>query len=839
MCPHEMRLPGLAGSFSTMKTVCGLLLLVFCLTPAAFAQFGNQRVASIKVEHVGPQTVSDQLIRSHIRVKQGDPYLRSAVDDDVRGLYATGLFFNIRVAEESSRDGVVLTYIVQGNPRLTEINFEGNRKLSDARLRKRATSKVGQPFSERKLFTDTQEFRKMYQKAGQPRTEVRYRYTIDEAAGRATATFEVDETPKVRIVQVEFVGAEAFSQRRLRKVVKTRRHWMFSWLTGGGYLKDEQLEDDRERLAAFYRDNGYIDFELKNVTTEMVSARKMLLRFHIFEGRQYRVGSVDFEGNELFSDSEITNGLRVVSSMRRSRSTGPHGLPMDVGDVFSPKGLSQSTETVEDFYGSKGHIDVVAGRDLTVKKIPNTQTGTIDLEFQVEEGQKSFIERIEIRGNTKTKDRVIRRELAVSPGETFDMTRVKLSKQRLEGLQYFEKVDTRPEPTDISPLRKNLIVSVEEKNTGNLTMGAGFSSVDAVVGFAEISQGNFDLFHPPTFTGGGQKFRLRVQVGTRRQDYVVSFIEPWFLNRKLALGVDLYYRNLGYESLGNIYDVVRAGGRVSLTRALGSEYLIGSVSYTIENLGILLNDGFYGPYAGSQAGPGRFGDRGGPAGPPPGPTARNFIGNVPPSIAAEEGYSLLSRFGSSIAYDTRNSVTLPNRGQRTELGAEFVTGDREFYKLDLKTSWYYRGLARGHVLELVGRAGVAEGIGSENVPFYDRYYLGGLYSLRGFRYRSISPRETPFREPVGGNTFWYGSAEYSIPIIERLRLAAFYDAGVVAADAYDFTDMDLFNDNWGIGLRLNLPIGPIRLDYGVPINHDRYNDGKGRFQFGVGYTRDF
>src|SRR5262249_20744722 len=161
-------------------------------------------------------------------------------------------------------------------------------------------------------------------------------------------------------------------------------------------------------------------------------------------------------------------------------------------------------------------------------------TGTMDLEFLLEEGQKSYIEKIEIRGNTKTKDKVIRRELAVAPGETFDMVRVKVSKQRLEGLQYFEKVDTRPEGTDV-PNRKNLIVGVDEKNTGNFTLGAGFSSVDSIVGFAEISQGNFDLFHPPTFTGGGQKFRLRIQLGTQRKDFVISFVEPWFLGRKLSL----------------------------------------------------------------------------------------------------------------------------------------------------------------------------------------------------------------------------------------------------------------------------------------------------------------
>jgi len=776
------------------------------------AQPAPPKVARIEIKFVGPQSVSEELIRSNIRVKPGDPFLRTAVDDDVRNLYSTGLFYNIQVAESSSPDGITLTYIVQGKPRLVEIKFEGNKKYRDAKLLKKISSKVEEPLDERKLFTDTQEIQKLYQKAGYQRTEVKYVVSIDEAAGRGTATFEITESPKLKIVEVQFVGAKAVPEKQLRKVVKTRKHWMFSWITGSGYLKDDQLQDDREKLAEFYRNKGYIDFELKDVQTEQLSPRAMVVRFVIEEGRQYHVGSVKFEGNKIFSHADITNGLHQVHAMKRGKGKlGPNGLPMDVGDVFSPKGLAQDAEAVEDFYGSKGYIDVGAGRNLNIVKIPNTETGTMDLEFRIQEGQQAYIEKIEIRGNTKTKDRVIRRELAVSPGEVFDMVRVKRSRQRLEGLQYFEKVDARPEPTVI-PNRRDLVIGVDEKNTGNLTMGAGFSSVDSIVGFAEISQGNFDLFHPPTFTGGGQKFRLRMQIGTQRQDYLASFIEPWFLGRKLALGVDLFYRDLRYESLNDLYNVTRGGGRVSLTRALGSDFLIGSVSYTLEDVGILLEDGY-------------------------------FAFNTPPSIYAERGHSLLSRVGASLAYDTRNSVQLPDKGQRTELSGEIVGGpfggDKDFYKLELKTAWYFRGLAKGHVLEVVGRTGVAESFDSdEAVPFYERFYLGGLYSLRGFRYRSISPRELFFSEPVGGNTYWFGTAEYSIPIIERLRFAVFYDIGAVNADAYDFSASN-FSDNWGIGLRLNLPIGPLRLDYGVPIHHDEYSSGSGRFQFGVGYTREF
>jgi outer membrane protein insertion porin family len=433
----------------------------------------------------------------------------------------------------------------------------------------------------------------------------------------------------------------------------------------------------------------------------------------------------------------------------------------------------------------------------------------------------------------------------VAPGETFDMLRVNISKERLQNLQYFEKVEARPEPTDVQNA-KNLVINVDEKNTGNLTMGAGFSSVDAIVGFAEVSQANFDLFHPPTFTGGGQKFRLRVQLGTQRQDYLASFIEPWLFGRKLALGVDLYYRDLNFQSLENIYDEVRAGGKVSLTRALGSDFLIGSVSYTLEDVGILLNPGFHGEEnipVNNPAGPAPpIGLPPAGNGPNPGGNPVTVPPNVPNAILEQEGYSLLSRVGGSLAYDTRNGVLLPNKGQRTELIAEFVGGplggDKEFYKLDLHTAWYFKGFFTGHVLEVVGRSGVAQSLQTEDVPFYERYYLGGLYSLRGFHYRSVSPREHGFLEPIGGDTYWFGSLEYSIPVIERLRFAVFYDIGNVAVDPYTWNMTD-YNANWGVGIRLNLPIGPLRLDYGIPTHHDKYNGSGGQFQFGVGYTREF
>ena len=756
---------------------------------AASWGYAQAPVAKIIVTNVGPEAVSESLVQANIRVKVGDPYNRLAVDDDVRSLYGTGYFYNIRVTDERTPEGIALTYILQAKPRLTEIRFSGNKKFRVSKLRKRVSSKVGEPMDERKLFADTQEIKKAYQKSGYSQTDVKYVPSIDDRAGRATVTFEIAETPKVKISDVEFIGAKAFSQRKLRKTIKTRRRWMFSWLTGSGVLKDEQLQEDKEKLAEFYRNAGYIDFELRDVRYVYDKPNRLRIQFIIHEGTQYRVGAVDLKGVTLFPTNEVLSKIK-----------------MGVGETFTPKGLARDVEIIQDLYGAKGYIDVGVG----ARRKPNVQTGTMDLLYELEEGNKSYIEKIEIKGNTKTKDRVIRRELSVAPGEVFDMVRVKRSRQRLEGTQFFERVDTHPEPTDV-PDRKNLVVGVSERNTGNVALGAGFSSVDSILGFVELTQGNFDLFNPPYFMGGGQKMRLRAQVGAQRQDYELTFVEPWFLGRKLALSVDLYHRELRYVSRKDFYDERRTGARFGLTRALGSDFLIGGVSYTIENIGIF-----------------------------------DVPTNAPPAIQEEEGDRLVSKVGLSLAFDTRNSVMLPDRGQRTEFRTELAGGpfggDTDFYKLELTSHWFFRGFLEGHVLEVAGGVGTVERYDdSERVPLFDRWFLGGINSLRGYRYRDVGPKQAG--EPIGGKTYWLGSLEYSVPIIERLRFAAFYDIGMVYEDAFSFEENDetgFYNDNWGVGVRLNIPhLGPLRLDYGIPIKSDDDNESSGRFQFSVGYIRPF
>ncbi len=804
-------------------------VLLLGIIPAALAQQGPPVVHRVLVKNVGPAATSDSLVLANIRTKSGEVFARATLDKDIENLYATGFFYKIQVDESMTSEGLDLTYVLQGKPILTDIKFVGNKKMSLRKLKKKVTSKVGQPLDAQKLFSDAQEMKKIYEKAGYQKTTVTVRPpSIDEATGRGTVTFEIVEAPKVKIKDIVFENATAFPQKKLRGELKTKRRWMFSFLTGTGVLKEEQFDDDKEKLTEFYQNAGYIDFEIKDVKFENVSENRMIVRFVLSEGRQYKVGTLEFKGNKLFTTNDFLSGIKIDSHNMK--------VKMVPGQTFTPVGMNADTDTIRDIYGSRGFLDAeqLGTTRINAIRTPNPTTGTMDLVYEIEEGEKTYIEKIEIKGNVKTKDRVIRRELAVSPGETYDMVMVKLSKARLEGLDYFEKIDAQAEETDV-PNRKNLVVGVEEKNTGNITLGAGFSSVDSVVGFVELTQGNFDLFNWPTFTGAGQKFRIRTQLGLKRQDYEMTFIEPWFMGRKIALGVDLFHRELDFVSLNSQYNEQHSGATISLTKALGSDYLQGKVSYTIENTDLRINPGFYtGPYTNYTSNGGVF----------------DPVGTAPPNLSTniynERGSKLTSKIGASIAYDTRNSVKLPDKGQRSEINVDFsggpLGGDVKTYSMELRSGWYFKGFAPGHVIELAGRGGVIDGWGSDHhVPIYDRWFLGGLYSLRGYRYRQIGPHDQ-FGEPLGGNSYMFGTAEYSLPIIERVRFAMFYDAGNVYDDAFSFkagAGRRFLSDNWGLGLRLNLPIGPLRLDYGIPIQHDKDVNGSGRFQIGVGYQREF
>lgn len=810
----------------------GLLLLA--LPPLARAQLDAPIIHKISIQNIGPPAVSDAFIMANIRSKAGERLFPATIEEDERNLYATGFFFNVHVNQTNTADGVDLYYLVQGKPIVTDIRIIGNKKLSLSKLKKKLTSKPGQPLDELKLFHDSQAMQALYQKAGYQDATVEVKPpSIDEAMGRATVTIEVHETPKIRLANVIFEGATAFPQSKLRHVFKnTRRHWMFSWLTGSGVLKKDDFQDDQDLLIEFYQNAGYIDFAIKDIKYEYPAPNRLIIRVIISEGRQYKVGTLTITGNTLFTTNDFIKGTNIDGKLMKLNS-----VP---GAIFKPTAFEDDIETLRDIYGAKGYLtrDQGGTTSITPTRTPDANTGTMDVAFNIVEGEKCYIEKIEIKGNEKTKDRVVRRELAVYPGEVYDMVAVKISKERLQNMDYFSKVDAEAEDTDI-PNRKNLVFGLEESSMSSASVGAGFDSIQSIVGFAEIKMKNFDLFNPPTFTGAGQKLQLIGSLGSLYQDYEVTFIEPYFLDQKLALSVSLFHREVDYDSLNSMYDETYDGGTIGLTKSLNkSQTLSGGISYTVEAVHLSINSGFTtNSSTNLVSAPGGLYNQANAAGP-----------NISTNIYDEHGTSLINKFSLNLAYDTRRTQKDNDRGQHTELLADIATppGDTDFYKLELKTIWYFRGFRPGDILELDARGGVADTYGgTARVPIFERWFLGGLYSLRGYQYRKVGPSDQ-FGEPLGGDTYWFGGAEYSIPITKIVRLAWFYDIGDVYSDPYSFRlsqqQTKFYNDDIGMGIRVVLPVGggmPLRLDYGIPIIHDPNVGNSGRVQVGVGYTREF
>ena len=768
------------------------LLVVVVPSTLSWAQESEVVVREIEVRFIGPETVNRAVVMANIQTVVGKPRSRDMIEQDVRNLINTGYFFDVRVLEEPVTDGIRVVFQVQGKATIKEILIEGGKRYKEVRLRRESSQKIGDILDERKAHDDARKMEELYQKGGYADAKVNYEVSVDQDTGKAVLKFKVDEGQRVLIKQIKFSGNKAFPDGRLLPLFKTRRHWWGSWFSSTGVLKDEDFKEDLDKLRDHYYSNGYIDMEIRGTRVERVSAKWMVITIDIFEGAQYKVGSVHIEGNALFPTAELEKCLKMTTEK-----------------TFTPGGMSADQKALEDYYGTRGYLDTTA----RPTRVPNVETGRMDITYAIHESELTYIEKIEIRGNTKTKDKVIRRELAVNPGEIYDTVRVDRSVERLKNLNYFSKVEATPEPTEV-PNRKDLVINVEEQRTGSVTFGAGFSSIDSLIGFVEVTQGNFDLFNWPSFTGGGQKLRLRTQIGLKRQDHILSFTEPWFLDQRLSLGFDLFHHESGY--LSSEYSERRTGGDLRLEKAL-TEFLRGSVEYSLQNIG------------------------------------QSVDSSASQELQSQKGTRLRSAMEAALVYDTRNSVFLTTRGNRTELRAEVaggpMGGDVSLYKLNAKSTFYFP-FFDNQVLQLLGAAGVVEAFGStkgaesvmetngimrtvDDVPIFDRYFLGGADTLRGFNYRQVSPKDV-YGEPMGGNTYVNATAEYTFPIVERIRGAVFFDIGNVYRDAYDFSFRDMKADA-GVGVRLNLPIGPVRLDYGYPVMTDKQSGKTGKIQFSVGY----
>src|SRR6266508_5476408 len=767
-----MRLP---LSATWVAFICALLGVTSVRSQAPQAAPPRPIIRTIDVVYTGPATVSKERILAQMRTKVGQPFNDATVEQDVEALYKSGAIQNVRIFGEPQGDGVKVIVQVQTRLLAREIVIEGAERIKAQKLRKEIKLKLNQPIREEQLEEAREKIIEIYQSHGFTDVGVQFRVDpLDEKHGTARVVFTVNEGVKGAVAQISFEGNAHFSAWRLRKEMKTKRKAIASFIDRSGRLDEAQLQQDLDSLREWYQNHGFIDVAIKDVRRERNTKGALTITIVIAEGPQYHVRKLTISGEKVAKEE----GIHPL-------------LKMKEGSVYSPKQLHDDAKAVADAYGSGGYVDLV----ITPESTP-AGPALVDVQYKIEEGERSYVNRVNIEGNTRTKDKVIRREVLIAPGDVFNTVRVDTTKKRLENLGYFAKVETYPEDTDI-PGRKDLTILVQEKRTGSLSFGGGFSTVDKLVGFVELTQGNFDLFNWPSFTGGGEKFRLRLQYGTERKDFILTVTEPYFLDRRLSLTGQLFYTEANY--LIALYDQRNYGFMFELRKPINS-YMYLTLGYTLQDIDIF-----------------------------------NVAGSAPEAIQSQNGSFVESKIFTSAVYDSRDSALLTHRGQRVTLSpmiaGGFLGGDTQIYGLDLEGSQYFH-LPKDLILLINGEIATVNqwGNGTE-VPIFERLFLGGSNNLRGFPFREVGPQENG--EPIGGQSMARTTVELTFPIIEKARGAVFYDTGFVNSSAWSFGFNHIASDI-GIGLRLDLPIGPLRLDYGYPIQRDGYNGG-GHFNFSVGY----
>jgi len=736
-------------------------------------------VRSIDVQYAGAARISKEKVLANMRTRVGRPYNETVVEEDIRNLYATGNVSNVRIfGEPAGANGVKVIVVIAAKAQISEVVVSGPDKVKTNRIRKEITAKPGDQLSEATLEQDRQKIIQFYANKGFGDVNVTYDTAVNEKAGTARVTFTVAEGGKTIVNDVFVQGNSQVKTGDIKKVIKTRPKSALNPMTyfaKSNRLNNEQLESDAVAVRELYLNRGFADVQISTPRVDRDRGGKVNVTYTVNEGQPYRVGKVSYTGAQVLTMEEISKNAKVRS-----------------GEVYSPLSIRTDVKNIQDQYGSRGYIDFNAGAQTR-----RAGPGVMDVAFNMDEGVQSYVEKINISGNTRTKDKVLRREIALTPGEVYNTVRVDASKSRLNNLNYFSKVEMYPSDT-LVPGRKDLNVLVEEKRTGSFNFGAGFSSIDSLLGFVEITQGNFDMTRWPNFTGGGQKFRIRAQYGVRRKDFIISLTEPYFLDREISLGGELFYREASFVSA--VYDEGRYGGVINARKRL-STFTSGRVGYRLENIAI-----------------------------------QNVDEAASATIRAEEGSRLKSEISAGLLYDSRDSVFLTRRGLRVDASAfvagGFLGGNTDIYGFDIEASKWFL-LPWDTILTLNGEvAGVSTWADGDRVPIFDRLYLGGANNLRGFNFRDVGPKDED-GEPIGGNSLWRFTVEFTFPVVDKVRGAFFYDVGAVSALSYDFGGE--INSDFGFGVRLDLPIGPVRIDYGIPLQSDRFNDSSGRFQFNIGY----
>ncbi len=730
-------------------------------------------VRDVQVVFKGAVTMDESRVKSQMATRVGQPYLDETVERDIRSLYGTGAVENLDIqAQDMGGNGVRVMVIITGRGAIGEIEFLGNTVFGTDTLKKEIKPRVGDPVDEIKLAAAQTAIHDKYEKKGYPDVIVSYETAPSAREGFTTVTFKVDEGARGIIHDIRFEGLTAIKERTLRGKLKSKEKTFWRLWGKAGKVNNEALQEDVKIIENSLQDEGLVYAKVTEVRREPVGTNKVDLVYVINEGAKYDVADVSVQGNTIYTTEELIPGIQ-----------------MEAGFPYSGTFVRDDVKMIQEYYGSRGYADA-----RVEPSVLGAGPGQIKVVYVIFEGTKSYINRINITGNNITKDEVIRRELPIAPGEELNTVKLDVGKKRIEALNYFSAIDVRTNPTG-QPDRKDIDIHVAEQDTGSVNFGAGFSSIDSISAFVGVTQTNFDISDWGDFRGAGQRFNANARVGVLRRDFNVTWTEPWFRGQPLALTVDLFYRNLFY--LSNFFDQTNAGASVGLRKRIG-EHAYWEGTYTLQQVEISNIDS----------------------------AASNLI-------RQEGGTYIQSKIDGRWVHDTRDNIFVTRAGHKVEAGGlvSGLGGDAQIWGLNLAGQQYFT-FPGDTILSFEGAFSTVDNWGGNRVPIFERLFLGGANNLRGFNYRQVGPKDIN-GEPIGGSSSAYGTAEVSVPVIEKVRVSAFYDIGTVGASSFDvggnvYTDV-------GIGLRLFLPIGPIRIDYAIPQQGDQFTGDSGRFQFNMGY----
>jgi outer membrane protein insertion porin family len=732
-----------------------------------------------KIAIEGSIRIEQSTILSYLPIQIGDQVGPEQIDLAVKTLFKTDLFADVGI---DLKGGVLVIRVIE-NPIINQVVFEGNGNLKDEKLRDEVTVRPRGIFTKGKVQGDVQRIVELYRRSGRISVTVTPKI-VELPQKRVDLIFEINEGPKSGVERINFIGNKQFSENDLRGIVITRESRLYRFLSSNDNYDPDRLDYDQEQLRKHYRNRGFYDFRIINTVAELAPDKnQFVITYTLDEGPKYKFGALKVQ-----TDLKKLNGA-VLAQL----------LPIRQGQVYQDEKIEQATDALTFAAGAAGFAFV----DVIPRYTPNRKTHVVDITFEVKEGPRVYVQRIDVVGNTQTLDYVIRRELLVAEGDAYNRVLVDRSKNNIKGLGFFKDVDITQVPGD-APDRTNLQVKVTEQPTGEFSFSAGYSSVDKLVTDIGVTQRNF--------RGRGEDARAEVSIGSLRQQVSLSFTEPHLAGRNLSGGIDLYsYRYDFTQQAG--YLSTSIGGSLRTGFPL-SQYLSMSLHYNLHADDVVVSNGYCNPSA---------------------PL-------VSPILCAERGTSLTSLIGYSVRWDHRNDPVNPTRGFYTTLSQDFagLAGSRKYIKTDVEGAWYH-GFTPSFIFTASARGGYITGWGGTNVFINDRYYEGGN-SFRGFQVAGIGPRDTniSYQQALGAKAFAIGSLEQTFPdgLPEQygIKMAVFSDFGFAGlldeADKRDaITHLKLssvkddlgFRASAGLSVFWKSPLGPIRIDLSQIIKKETYD----------------